>query len=61
MRSQSEVSGSSTLSPPMPCHEAVGGDVDGDGDVDICSKPWSTGNEHFFLENLLKESGQVEK
>jgi hypothetical protein len=36
------------------CHEAVGGDVDGDGDVDICSKPWSDGNEHFFLENLLK-------
>ena len=45
----------------MPCHEAVGGDVDGDGDVDICSKPWSTGNEHFFLKNLLKESGQVGK
>lgn len=36
-----------------PCHEAVGGDVDGDGDIDICSKPWSTGNEHFFLQNRL--------
>lgn len=34
-----------------PCHEAVGADVDGDGDIDICSKPWSTGNEHFFLQN----------
>jgi hypothetical protein len=37
-----------------PCHEAVGGDVDGDGDIDLCFKPWSTGNEHVFLENLLK-------
>ncbi len=36
-----------------PCHEAVGGDVDGDGDVDICTKPWTTGNEHFYLQNLL--------
>ena len=40
----------------QPCHEAVGGDVDGDGDVDVCSKPWSTGNEHFFLENKAIES-----
>lgn len=37
----------------MPCHEAVGGDVDGDGDIDICSKPWNTGNVHFYLENKL--------
>ncbi|MBE0534380.1 MAG: VCBS repeat-containing protein [Phycisphaerae bacterium] len=37
-----------------PCHEAVGADVDGDGDIDICSKPWSTGNEHFYLQNLLR-------
>jgi hypothetical protein len=37
-----------------PCHEAVGADVDGDGDIDICSKPWSTGNEHYYLENLTK-------
>ena len=36
-----------------PCHEVVAGDVDGDGDIDICSKPWSTGNEHFYLQNLL--------
>ncbi len=38
-----------------PCHEAVGGDVDGDGDIDICSKPWSTGNEHFYLRNMKIE------
>ena len=37
-----------------PCHEAVGADVDGDGDIDICSKPWSTGKEHFFLRNLSR-------
>jgi hypothetical protein len=36
-----------------PCHEAVAGDVDQDGDIDICSKPWSIGNEHFYLENKL--------
>jgi hypothetical protein len=38
-----------------PFHEAVGGDVDGDGDIDICSKPWSTGNEHIYLRNMLIE------
>ena len=37
-----------------PCHEAVGGDVDGDGDIDLCSKPWSQGDEHFYLRNLAK-------
>lgn len=37
-----------------PCHEAVAGDVDGDGDMDICTKPWSTGNEHIYLRNLSK-------
>lgn len=37
----------------MPCHEAVAGDVDSDGNIDICSKPWRTGDEHFFLENKL--------
>jgi hypothetical protein len=40
----------------MPCHEPAGGDVDGDGDVDIACKPWSTGNEHVYLRNLLNDS-----
>jgi hypothetical protein len=34
-----------------PCHEAIGGDVDQDGDIDICFKPWTTGNEHVYLQN----------
>lgn len=34
-----------------PCHEAEAADVDGDGDVDIASKPWSTGDEHYYLRN----------
>lgn len=35
------------------CHEAKAGDVDGDGDIDICSKPWR-GSEHVYLRNTLK-------
>jgi hypothetical protein len=43
-------------------HELQVGDVDGDGDIDICSKPWGPrawngngGKMHVdFLENLLK-------
>ena len=35
------------------CHEAKAADVDGDGDIDICSKPWN-GNEHIYLRNTLK-------
>ncbi len=31
-------------------HEMVAGDVDVDGDIDICTKPWR-GNVHFYLEN----------
>ncbi len=38
------------------CHEAMAGDVDGDGDIDICSKPWN-GNEHVYLRNMLIETG----
>jgi hypothetical protein len=35
-------------------HEAVAADVDGDGDIDIVTKPWS-GDLHFFLENKMIE------
>lgn len=35
------------------CHEAVAADVDGDGDIDVCSKPWDGGDNHVYLENLL--------
>ncbi len=43
-------------------HELQAGDVDGDGDIDVCSKPWGVlpwngngGRMHVdFLENLLK-------
>lgn len=38
------------------CHETKAADVDRDGDIDICSKPW-TGDEHIYLRNMLKESG----
>jgi len=37
------------------CHEAVAADVDGDGDIDICSKPWN-GDLHVYLRNMLSES-----
>jgi len=29
-------------------------EVDGDGDIDICTKPWN-GNLHFYLRNMLTE------
>lgn len=35
-------------------HEIVAGDVDNDGDPDICSKPWE-GGTHFFLENKAND------
>ncbi|MFC2123203.1 FG-GAP repeat domain-containing protein [Bacteroidota bacterium] len=37
----------------VPSHESVCGDVDGDGDIDICTKPWTTGNVHYYLENKM--------
>jgi len=35
-------------------HEAKAADVDGDGDIDICTKPWR-GSLHFYLRNMLVE------
>lgn len=40
------------------CHEAKAADVDGDGDIDICTKPWN-GNLHFYLRNMLVEDRQT--
>ena len=39
----------------VECFDAVAGDVDGDGDIDICSKPWK-GNTVYFLRNMIMES-----
>ncbi|OHB68887.1 MAG: hypothetical protein A2Y77_04895 [Planctomycetes bacterium RBG_13_62_9] len=39
------------------CHEAKAADVDGDGDIDICTKAWH-GNLHFYLRNMLIEDGR---
>jgi hypothetical protein len=36
------------------CHEGVAGDVEGDGDLDICSKAWN-GNLHVHLRNMLAD------
>ncbi len=35
-------------------HEAVAADVDKDGDIDICTKPWQ-GGLHLYLENKMIE------
>ncbi|HEX7862324.1 MAG TPA: VCBS repeat-containing protein [Verrucomicrobiae bacterium] len=43
------------------CHEAEAADVDGDGDIDICSKPWSGTDEHFFLRNMMMEKKSAER
>jgi len=39
----------------VECFDAVAGDVDGDGDIDICSKPWK-GKSVYFLRNMLVEN-----
>jgi len=43
------------------CHEAVAGDIDGDGDIDIVFKPWSGNDPYIFLENLLKSPAAATK
>lgn len=40
------------LTEGLRCHEAMAGDVDADGDIDICFKPWN-GDLHIYLENKL--------
>jgi CubicO group peptidase (beta-lactamase class C family) len=39
-------------------HESVCGDIDGDGDIDIFTKPWR-GDLHLFVENLLAMPNKV--
>jgi hypothetical protein len=39
----------------IECIDAVAADVDGDGDIDICGKPWK-GDKPYFLKNMLIES-----
>ena len=39
-------------------HDAIAGDVDGDGDIDIVSKVWNKDGEHYhadYWENLIKK------
>jgi hypothetical protein len=36
----------------IECTDAVAGDIDGDGDIDICSKPWK-GKTPYCLKNML--------
>lgn len=36
------------------CHEARAADVDADGDIDVCFKPWR-GSLHVYLRNMLVE------
>ena len=38
-------------------HETRFGDVDGDGDLDLCSKPWRGKGTHHYFRNLLVEKG----
>jgi hypothetical protein len=43
-----------------PVHEVEAADVDGDGDIDLVAKPWSVGNEHFYLRNMAVEKQREE-
>jgi hypothetical protein len=40
------------------CREAKAADIDADGDIDICTKPWR-GRLHFYLRNLLVEESDM--
>ncbi len=40
------------------CHEAKAADVDGDGDIDIATKPWN-GSLHIYLRNMLVEDAAL--
>ena len=37
-------------------HEARAADVDGDGDIDICTKPWKGSTKNIYLRNMLIEN-----
>jgi hypothetical protein len=39
----------------MECFNAVSADVDGDGDIDICSTTWKD-DKVYYLRNMLKEN-----
>jgi FG-GAP-like repeat len=39
----------------VECFNAVAGDVDGDGDIDICFVTWK-GDNVYYLRNMLKEN-----
>lgn len=38
-----------------PVHEVEAADVDQDGDIDLVAKPWSVGDEQFYLRNMTVE------
>ena len=38
-------------------HESVAADVDGDGDIDLLTKPWR-GDLHLFVENMAADGGK---
>lgn len=37
------------------CVDAIGADVDGDGDIDICGTPWNE-TMNFYIQNMLMEN-----